>query len=576
MTLELDAPLLDNPGITFRLYGAIAEVSRMRDPRILLEGPANTGKTSGLLRLFESYAWECPGIRVLLCRQTMKSMRESVMVTLEDKVWAPMMEALGTPGARHPAMHGTASRATRDRYCFPNGTTYVLGGLDDPGWTFSMEYDLIGVFEAWQVSKDSIQKLYRANRNHVLCRYRPENQELAQAVNYDWTSERWMREHGDPPFGCWQQLFLDTNPAGEFNPCNQMAAPIGGEEVNRLKGGALPSRRVFRSPDHELVRVLSRHEDNPACTADDISKLDALDGPRKQNLRFGLWVSSEGQVWPTFDPLVHMLTGTIERHGERDTFNVVDEREMVLVFHGDRGPHLPARVEIKWAFASMDLGFRNAGCLQVWLVDYDDRLYRAVEIHRREQIDDWWTERALELRTEFNLYAIVIDCEDPERAVKMNDRMEKTDRVARGGVPIVFGVDKSVRKGNRTKFIPTSLDLVREALNPTQKGGPTMYWLRDSLREGRDPISVENRWPTCSEEEIGSFVFPLREDGKPDSEEPAKECKQDGCAATRYAAVYFWLMDPKGPKVVPVMPPGTAGWRMGHAAILAKSQRNLR
>lgn len=581
-------------------YGAIAELARMRDPRILLEGPANTGKTSGLLRVEEAWAWACPGIRVLLVRQTMQSLRESVLVTLEEKVWAPMFG-----GARHPAQHGTAARASRRTYNFPNGTTYVIGGLEDPGWTFSMEYDDVLVFEAWEVSKDSIEKLYRANRNHVKCRYAEHNRALAELVGArfgagswgeplgaNWMDERWLEWHGvtdqakleEAPadvraallrpegFGCWQQIILDTNPNAEFHHVNQMAAPIGGVEVERLKRDEMPSRRVFRSSSHPFTRVLSRHDDNPACTDDDLAKLRSMTGHRRANLYEGLWTSAWGRIWPGFDPIIHMVSFDVERHGERDPRDPVDKREMTLAFRGDNGPHLPAKVEVKWAFGSMDLGFRNAGCLQVWLVDYEDRIYRAMEIHRREQFDDWWTERVLEATTECNLYEVVIDCEDPERIVKMNDRLMQTGRIKRGGLPICRGVDKSVRRGNKTRFIPTSLDLVREMLEPTQKGGPRMYWRRDALREGRDPISVEERWPTCSEEEIPSFVFPAREDGKADNELPHPACKQDGCAATRYAAVYFWLMDPKGSKTVPNVAPGSAGWRMGHADVLKRSQ----
>jgi hypothetical protein len=577
--------------VKLRSYGAIALLTRMYDPRILLEGPADTGKSSGLLRVMEHRAWAYPGIRVLLLRQTMQSLRESTLATLEDKVWAPMMG-----GLRHPAMHGTAQRASRRTYQYPNGTTYVIGGLEDPGWTFSMEYDQILGFEAWEFSRASIEKLYRANRNHVLCRYAPWNQALARLVSSDWMDERWMRWHGnrneeklahgpvevracaasDRPggFGCWQQIIFDTNPSSEFHHLNQMAAPIGGEEINRIKAKEMPSRRIFRATDtikYPFTRLLSRHEDNPACTDDDLAKLDAMIGHRHANLRLGLWVSAEGQIWPSFDPTVHMVSAALETHEDRDPGAPTDRRPKWLRFLGDRGPHLPEKVELKWCFASQDLGWRNAACLQVWGVDYDDRIYRMVEIHRREQLDDWWTDRVLELWAEFDLHAAVLDCEDPERVVKINDRLAK-----KGAPAIAQGVDKSVRRGNRTKFVPTSLDLVREMLNPEQKGGPRMYWLRDALREGRCPISSDARKPCSSEEEIPGFVFREHVDGQPDDEEPDKAVPQDGCAATRYAAVYQWLMDPKGPKTVERFPKGTAGWRMGHEKVLKQSQGRLR
>jgi hypothetical protein len=551
----------------------------------------NTGKSSGILRIWDRRSWECPGIRVLLLRQTMQSLRESILATLEEKVWGPIVEAAGRP--KYPAQNGTAKRDTRRKYVYPTGSEWVIGGLEDPGWTFSMEYDGILGFEAWEFSRDSIEKLYRANRNHVLCRYAPWNQGLAALVRRNWMDPRWVRWHGtrDPEklakasvsvrgvltreegFGCWQQIVLDTNPHSEFSQLNLMAAPIGGEEVQRIKTTEMPSRRVFRSDTHPFTRVLSRHVDNPACTDDDLVRLRAQTGHRRANLYLGLWTSAEGQIWPTFDPTIHMQTIELEREGERDTDAKVDERIITMRFLGDRHPALSERIEVKWTFGAMDFGFRNAGVLQVWGVDYDDRIFRLVEIHRREMFDDWWTERVLEMRCEFNLYAVTGDCEDAERIVKMNDRLSQAGRAKRGGLAIVQGVDKSVRRGNRTRFVPTSLDLVREMLDPGQKGGPRMFWRRDALREGVCPISRENLWPTSSEQEIPSFAFEEREDGKPDDEEPDKGCKQDGCAATRYAAVYFWLMDPKGQKTEPRIKPGTAGARMGHAAVLAKSAR---
>lgn len=556
------------PTVKLHGYGAIKALAHCRDPRILIEGGANSGKTSGICRIIEWHCWAHPGIRVLFCRQTMQSLRESIMVTLEEKVWAPMMG-----GRRHPAMSGTASRGTRRTYQYPNGSVIVIGGLEDPGWTFSMEYDLIVVFEAWEISRDSMEKLYRANRNHMLCRFNEANKELAASLESDWNDERWLRGHQ-----CWQQIIADTNPHSEFHWLNQIAAPIGGEEVDRIKSDQLPSRRVFRSPDHPFTRILSRHVDNPACTKDDLTRLRALTGHRYVNLYLALWASAVGQIWPSFDPTVHMQTGRVSRDGDMDPacmkdgkFIAPDRRLMYLELLGERGPHLPAKMDVKWAFASMDFGYRKAGCGQVWLVDNEDRMYRAVEIYRCEMMDDWWAEKFIQLCFEFNLHAIVCDSEDPERVVKFNDRLSNFKN--RNGQAIAQGVDKSVRRGNRSRFVTTKLDLVRDMLAPDQVGGPRMYWLRDALREGRDPICKDKMLPTCSEEEIPSYVFPEHKDGKEDSEEPDDACEDHGCDAAAYAAVYKWLMDPVGIRQKDHMPIGTAGWRMGHKDVLRKSRK---
>lgn len=570
------------PRITRHGYGAISALAKhlKRTPRVVMEGPANTGKTSSLLWWLEvAHAWNHPGIRVLLLRQTMQSLRESILATLEDKVWAPM-----TGGKRHPAQHGTAKRENRKTYQYPNGTTFVLGGLEDPGWTYSMEYDIILAFEAWQISRDAVERLGRANRNHVLCRYAEWNKGLAELVGGDWLDDRWMRWHGqsDPamlaaapadvrgalrngePFGCWQQLILDTNPSGRFHWINQAAPPLEGGDLDAIKEGRDPSRRIISAPGYMLTRVLSRHCDNPACTPDDLARLSAMTGSRRANLYLGLWETAEGQIWPTFDPTVHMVSATIERIGERNPGHHVDERPMLLRFRGEH-PHLSGTLEVKWAFASMDFGYQNATVLQVWLATYDDRIFRAVEIYRRNMIDDWFAERLVELYCEFNLYAVVADCADPNRIVKLNDRLEGFR--GRKGSRIVQGVDKSLKRGSRTNFVPTKLDLVRDMLEPTQPGGPRMYWLHDGMREYPCPISADKLKPTSSTEEIPGYSFKQHEDGKPDLEEPDKACAQDGCDATAYAAVFFWLMDPVGPKSEPAIRPGSAAARMGHGLV---------
>lgn len=566
-------------------YGAITELAKLkREPRLLIEGPANTGKTSGILWWMEcAHAWQHPGIRILLLRQTMKSLRESILATLEDKVWSPIMS-----GKRHPAQHGTATRWNRSTYQYPNGTIIVIGGLEDPGWTYSMEYDLILAFEAWEIMRDSAERLFRANRNHVLCRYAAWNAGLARLVDNQWLEPTWGRWHGvskeedledapaavkaaridGQPFGCWQQTIFDTNPGPKFHWLNQAAAPLEATDTNRIKDGGEPSRRVFRSPSAMFTRVLSRHGDNPACTPDDLAKLDMMTGSRRANLRLGLWESAEGQIWPWWDPTVHMLIGELERVGERDATDPIDRRAMRLRFKGERGKHLPEVVDIKWAFGSMDFGYTNAGVLQVWLVDYDDRIYRVVEIHRREMGKDWWADRLDELHLEFNFHAVVADSADAEGVVKMNDRLTK-----RGADRIVRGVDKSLKRGTRTSFVPTKLDLVRDMMDPAQKGGPKIYWLHDAMRFYPCPISTDKLKPTSSTEEIQGYTFRQHEDGKPDREDPDPACADDGCDATGYAAVYHWMMDPVGPREEPAIKPGSAAARLRHDLVNRKVTR---
>lgn len=160
--------------------GAAADLFHARDPEVLLEGPAGTGKTRALLEyvnwLCETYA----GIRVLVFRKTRTSMSESVLVTYEEKVlWDG-----------HPAKTGDAHRNNRQHYRYPNGSHVVVGGMDNSDRIMSTEYDVAACFEATEVSLEDWEKVMSRLRNNVLP---------------------------------WQQGICDCNPGSQFHWLNQRA-----------------------------------------------------------------------------------------------------------------------------------------------------------------------------------------------------------------------------------------------------------------------------------------------------------------------------------------------------------------
>src|SRR5690606_11668902 len=89
-----------------------------------------------------------PGMRALFVRQTLVSMRDTVMQTFEDEVLPP----------NSPILRG-ASRKTRTQYDFPNGSQIVLKGLDDVQNLLSGEYDIICICQAEQISLNAFQNL---------------------------------------------------------------------------------------------------------------------------------------------------------------------------------------------------------------------------------------------------------------------------------------------------------------------------------------------------------------------------------------------------------------------------------
>lgn len=144
--------------VDYHAYGAIAKLFECRDPEVLLDGPAGTGKSRGAGEYIHWLASEYPGCRIAVIRKTRVSLSESWMVTFEQKVLP----------ANHESIVRTISRAHRASYDYANGSRIVLAGMDNPTRLFSTEYDLAYVNEATELSEDEWESMHRALRNGVV------------------------------------------------------------------------------------------------------------------------------------------------------------------------------------------------------------------------------------------------------------------------------------------------------------------------------------------------------------------------------------------------------------------------
>jgi phage terminase large subunit len=93
------------------------------------------------------------GARGLIVRKTRASMTESVLVTFESHV--------ATAGCTLT----NQQRRTRTAYDYVNGSSLVVGGMDNPDRLMSTEYDIIAVFEATELTEDDWEKLTTRLRN---------------------------------------------------------------------------------------------------------------------------------------------------------------------------------------------------------------------------------------------------------------------------------------------------------------------------------------------------------------------------------------------------------------------------
>jgi len=243
--------------------GAVTELFRaLRDAKhplrsyteVLVDGPAGTGKTYGIILLLDELAEKFPRIRIAIARAHKARLAESVMVS--------MRKALADV---KPYLFRGSDRG-RTAYRYRNGSVIVPTGLDDPERQKSVEADVWYINEVTEVAEQNYKMVLRSMR------------------------------YGKSP---WQVLLSDCNPTHKYHWVNQRCTDVGG----------------VPNPDGKMHRLKSRIQDNPAYWNEYLGeltpegeayvggKLSQLDGVLYRRLVLGEWCSEEGsggQFQPNF------------------------------------------------------------------------------------------------------------------------------------------------------------------------------------------------------------------------------------------------------------------------------------
>ena len=246
--------------IDYEPRGACRALFLNRDPELIIDGPAGTGKSRACLEKCHWLLEKYPNIRGLMIRKTRKSMTQSCIVTFEQEV---------LPSPKYVPFHGTDNQ-----YNYPNGSIFAISGLDDPTKIYSSFWDFAYVNQAEELTEDEWVQIGSRLRNFK------------------------MVYKGTP----WTQLIGDDNPQ---HP--QHWIPARARALDEITG------------KHLLTKVESRHEDNPVYWDLDkrewtqkgkiyIATLDRLFGVLKKRLRFGIWAAAEGAVYEeSWDRAVHII-----------------------------------------------------------------------------------------------------------------------------------------------------------------------------------------------------------------------------------------------------------------------------
>jgi len=279
--------------------------------------------------------------------------------------------------------------------------------------------------------------------------------------------------------------------------------------TTRLRHGVLPYQQIIAdTPMHWLKRrcdggqttlLQSQHQDNPQLWdgkqkcwtvrgAQYIGKLDALTGPRKDRLRYGRWIQAEGAVYDGWDRRLHLI----------DRFAI------------------PADWPRFW---SVDFGYTNPFVCQWWAQDYDGRLYRYREIYHSQRLVEDHAKLMLALsKDEPRPRQILCDHDAEDRAT-----LEKHLRME------TWPAKKDKSPG---------IQAVASRFNKAGDGRPRLFLVRDALVE-RDPVMVEQKKPTCTEEEIDGYVWDLANNRKKGEDPVDKD--NHGLDALRYLVAFFDL-----------------------------------
>ena len=280
--------------------------------------------------------------------------------------------------------------------------------------------------------------------------------------------------------------------------------------LTRMRNNVMPFQQLIGDcnpgpPTHWLKQrcdeggvpmIESRHEDNPVLWDDEagawtgegrdyLAKLDRLTGVRYARLRKGIWAAAEGMVYDDWDPAVHLL----------DPFAIPDD----------------------WRrFRAIDFGYTNPFCCQWWAVDGDGRMYLYREVYMTRRTVREHARTIAEYSDGERIEATVGDWDAEGRAT-----------LAECGISTVAA----------RKEITVGVQAVQERLKRAGDGKPRLFVLRGALVE-RDAELMQSKRPTCTEEEITSYVWPPGMDGRPDKEAPVK-LDDHGMDALRYAVRYL-------------------------------------
>lgn len=424
-----------------------------------------------------------PGSRQLMCRQTRKSLNESILKDWRDEIlWQG-----------HPAISPTASRDHQDRYVYPHGADKEPAEV---------------VFAGLDTMQDTASPILSTKWDRIYIVQAEETKEAA------WETLATRLSSFKTPY---HQLTADCNPAAPSHWLNKRFA----------QGQCGPQRARFRFRHHDNPFFYRGLYPNGQWTREGKEYVETLQatltGVRYKRFYLGQWAAADNMILENWDPERHLITAELER-----------DPEYGWLLHAPRFGDQP--IKLNYFTAGMDWGWHpDPGCFSIWGYDAPRwhpkiRRFRVAEVAKLRWQRQDWAELAEAMTDKYDLRWISCDRSDPEAISYFNLKLSKQQgkkgyKIAVKCPPIGGG-----HRVGRDKA--SQIDLMREGLGEPGKHQRT-YLLENAFIEGHDEELRRMGRPTCYEQEVESWVFKQKPGESMAEPVPDEDCDEHCLDAAR-------------------------------------------
>lgn len=231
----------------FTPYGGNADLIYSHEPEVLVEGPAETGKTLAACWKSHLICSKYAGAQGAILRKTQASIYGSVLQTFQRVIEGAPVQAYG---GEKP-----------EKYIYPNGSIVWIGGMDNRDRVLSSERDFIQTCQTEEFTVDDWEYLTTRTTGRGAVIPHP-------------------------------QLYGDCNPGGSLHWIKQ-----------RNKAGHL---RLIRTTHKDNPSLFHRDGSPTPQGTRTMARLSALTGVRRKRLYEGIWATAEGAVYDNFDSAIHV------------------------------------------------------------------------------------------------------------------------------------------------------------------------------------------------------------------------------------------------------------------------------